>query len=163
MKTASFKKILSSIALFFIFYSGSNCQTNNSYYSIATWKGFAQSAVSYTWDDNTAKQLTDALPLFDRYGFKTTFFVITNSNPNWNGLKAAQDNGHEIASHTLSHPSLNILPDSIQEKEQKEAQEIINKKMMNEYVLHSPILFVPRPIKLLQINITLLQEVATDK
>ncbi len=121
-----------SVSLIFImslFHENVNAQVVNPSYEVATWKGFAQAAVSYTWDDNTPKQLTDALPLYDLYGFKVTFFTITSTNPNWNGLKMAQNNGHEIASHTVTHTALNTLTDSTQEVEQKKAKEEINAQL----------------------------------
>lgn len=127
---------MKKIALALIILTSLSCfikgATPDSSYTIADWRGFAQSAVTYTWDDNTPKQLSDALPLFDRYGFKTTFFVITTTGPNWNGLKTAQSNGHEIASHTLTHTGLNTLPDSTQEKEQRDSQAEINNRMGNK-------------------------------
>jgi hypothetical protein len=101
-------------------------------YEIATWKGFSQSAVSYTWDDNTAKQLSDALPLYDQYNFKISFFTIVSLNPDWNALKLAQKNGHEVASHTITHTNLSTLSDIDQEKEQKNSQLEINTQMGNK-------------------------------
>ena len=108
-----------------------NAQTVDSLYEIATWKGFTQSAVSYTWDDNTPKQLSDALPLFDKFDFKVTFFIITSLNPNWNGLKQARKGGHEIASHTVTHTALNTLSDADQEVELNNSQKEINTQMGN--------------------------------
>ncbi|TRX22233.1 hypothetical protein FNW25_03985 [Flavobacterium franklandianum] len=32
-------------------------------WEIASWKNFSKSAITHTWDDNTAKQLTTALPI----------------------------------------------------------------------------------------------------
>lgn len=127
--------IVCCIAFVSLIHCSLKAQTQDTLYKIATWKGFAQSAVSYTWDDNTAKQLTDALPLFDRYGFNVTFFVITNNNPDWTGFKNAQMKGHEVASHTLTHTSLATLADSLQEKEQKNSQTEINNQLANKQCL----------------------------
>ncbi|WP_185964779.1 polysaccharide deacetylase family protein [Flavobacterium franklandianum] len=46
---------------------------------------------------------------FDEFELKTTFFVTNLWNPNWTGFKTASLNGHEIASHTLTHPSFATL------------------------------------------------------
>lgn len=80
-------------------------------YLVATWPGFKSAAVSYTFDDNTSNQLPVAMPLFDKYGFKMTLYTVSGSswNPNWNTLKMAVANGHEVGSHTVSHPVLNSL------------------------------------------------------
>jgi oligosaccharide reducing-end xylanase len=125
------KTILSGLFLLFSIQHVLHAQSNDTLYRIATWKRFAKAAVSYTWDDNTAKQLTDALPLFDRYGFNVTFFVITSASPNWIGLKQAQSKGHEVASHTITHTALNTLPDTTQERELLESRSTINAQMMN--------------------------------
>lgn len=129
------KKIISLILAMSLFLPSISGQVNDTLYELAIWKGFAQTTVSYTWDDNTAKQLSDALPLYDRYDFKVTFFPITSTNPNWIGLKQAQRNGHEIGSHTITHTALNTLSDTAQETEQKNSQAEINTQLMNKKCL----------------------------
>jgi peptidoglycan/xylan/chitin deacetylase (PgdA/CDA1 family) len=121
---------LSCIICFF--YHSAKAQVVDPPYEVAAWKGFAQAAASYTWDDNTAKQLSDALPLYDQYNFKITFFTIVSLNPNWNGLKLAQQHGHEIASHTMTHTNLSTLSDVDQEQEQKNSQLEINIQLGNK-------------------------------
>lgn len=100
-------------------------------YEVATWYQFKKAAVSYTFDDNTAKQLTTAIPLFDQYHFRVTLNIVTGWNPNWTELKKASINGHEIASHTISHPVLSTLNVTDQEKELLESQSSINKNITN--------------------------------
>jgi hypothetical protein len=127
------KKIIACLSLITNpFYSPIQAQVVDPAYEIATWKGFSQSAVTYTWDDNTAKQLSDALPLYDQYNFKISFFTIVSLNPDWNALKLAQKNGHEVASHTMTHTNLSTLSDLDQEKEQKNSQLEINTQMGNK-------------------------------
>lgn len=70
---------------------------------IATWAGFRQAAVSFTFDDGAPSQVTDAAPMFDKYGYKGTFNLVYNWNPNWSGFQGMADKGHEIASHSNSH------------------------------------------------------------
>lgn len=79
------------------------------YYEIAKWYQFKKAAVSYTMDDNCENQLKVAIPLFNEFGFKTTLFVITNWKIDWNELLLQSKNGHEIASHTVSHSPLDLL------------------------------------------------------
>lgn len=95
-------------------------------YEIAAWYQFKTAAVSYTFDDNTAKQLPVALPLFDQYNFKITLNTVTGWNPDWSELQKASLNGHEVASHTISHPVLNTLSIADQEKELQQSQSTIN-------------------------------------
>ncbi|MCQ2089094.1 MAG: carbohydrate-binding protein [Fibrobacter sp.] len=70
---------------------------------IATWAGFRQAAVSFTFDDGAPSQVTDAAPMFDKYGYKGTFNLVYNWNPNWSGFQNMAKNGHEIASHSNTH------------------------------------------------------------
>lgn len=78
---------------------------------IATWAGFRKGAVSFTFDDGAPSQVTDGAPMFDKYGYKATFNLIVNWNPNWSGFQKMADTGHEIASHSDSHPN-GTMPDS---------------------------------------------------
>ncbi|MDR1729368.1 MAG: carbohydrate binding domain-containing protein [Prevotellaceae bacterium] len=82
------------------------CTAANSYsqnYEIGTWEGFRTSAVTFTFDDNCANQFTAALPIFDRLGYKASFYPVINWSPNWNTLKSMVANGHEVGSHSVTH------------------------------------------------------------
>ena len=94
-------------------------------YEVATWRGFKAAAVTYTLDDNTGSQLPVAIPLFDQYNFKTTLFTVTNWGPNWAGLRTASANGHEVTSHTVTHPSLGGLTVAQQLTELQQSQATI--------------------------------------
>jgi oligosaccharide reducing-end xylanase len=100
-------------------------------YEVATWYQFKTAAVSYTFDDNTSKQIPVAIPMFDLYNFKVTLNTVTSWSPNWDELKKASMNGHEVASHTISHPVLNTLSITDQEKELQESQSAINTNITN--------------------------------
>ncbi len=98
---------------------------------IARFNGDRAAAISYTFDDNLRDQYTLAVPMLNDAGFKGTFFVLAgktadtpeegakkqeNGNPrnlwggiSWPELKEMSDQGHEIASHTWSHPALTKL------------------------------------------------------
>jgi len=82
-------------------------------YELATWRGFCASAVSYTFDDNSPNQFSLAQPMFDAKGLHATFFCIVGSlSPSqWATIESASAKGHEIASHTLTHPDLAKLAD----------------------------------------------------
>lgn len=70
---------------------------------IGTWAGFRKGAASFTFDDGAPSQVSDAGPIFDKYGYKGTFNLVYNWNPNWAGFQSLADSGHEIASHSNSH------------------------------------------------------------
>ncbi len=96
-------------------------------YQVGTWKDFKPSAVSYTFDDNTSNQIPVAIPLLDAYGYKATLFTVTQSmNPNWNNIKSVAANGHEIASHTVTHADLSNSTIQTQDTELKNSQTTIN-------------------------------------
>lgn len=78
-------------------------------YTKCNWLNDAMSAVSFTFDDGLPNQFSKALPILDKYGFKGTFFIVTDwatRDDIWQTLKEMSENGHEIASHTLTHPSV---------------------------------------------------------
>ena len=60
-------------------------------------------AVTLTYDDALASQLTTAAPALKTHGLTATFFVTdVRANPTpWSALRA---DGHELASHTFKHP-----------------------------------------------------------
>lgn len=102
-------------------------------YQIADWYLFKTSAVTYTFDDNSAKQFTVAQPLFDKYGYKVTFFVITSKITNWTNCINAGNSGHEIASHTIHHKKMSDMELTEQEKELKGSQESIRSEITSSY------------------------------
>lgn len=85
---------------------------------IATWSGFRKAAVSFTFDDGPQSDVDVALPMFEKYGYKATFNIVTNwangggnnGMLNWSGVQKLSDAGHEIASHSDSHPNGKPMP-----------------------------------------------------
>ena len=71
---------------------------------IATWQGFRKGAASFTFDKGAPSHVSDAGPLFDKYGYKATFYLVYNWNPDWSGFGNMAKNGHEIGSNSNSHP-----------------------------------------------------------
>lgn len=106
--------------------SKSFSQTNSKTYEVATWQGFRTAAVSYTFDDNCPNQLPVAIPLFNEFGFRTTMFIPSDWIKDWSALQTVADQGHEIASHTVTHNNLGKLTAAQQLIEFKNSQESIN-------------------------------------
>tara|TARA_R110002012_G_scaffold79454_1_gene202216 strand:- start:2772 stop:3899 length:1128 start_codon:yes stop_codon:yes gene_type:complete len=96
---------------------------------IATWKNFASSAVSHTWDDAYKQQVDIAIPLFDEFDMHTTLFVLPNNIGNWEPYRTAYLSGHEIASHTMSHPDFDKLAMTEVEYQLNRSQEVIIQNM----------------------------------
>ena len=79
------------------------CATFTKAQEIANWSGWRTAAATFTFDDGAPSHITDVGPLFDEFGYKATFFLVTNWNPNWEGFQALVNNGHEVGSHSKSH------------------------------------------------------------
>lgn len=96
-------------------------------YTVAPWHGYSESAVTYSLDDLTPNQLPVALPIFDKYGAKVSFNVVSSwvkpeDEPK---LRLAAQNGHEIASHTCSHNDMSTLNAQDFEKECSESKRLL--------------------------------------
>lgn len=77
----------------------------------------ARAVVAHTIDDST-KYVTNCIDAMDKYGIKATIFVSTEEDPPaeerfftqlqvkplWPRLRQAIENGHEIGSHSRTHP-----------------------------------------------------------
>ena len=69
------------------------------------WPEHKRVAVSLSFDDARTSQIDAGLPLFNRYGVKVTFYVNPpNMQNRLEGWKQAAAGGHEIGSHSNSHP-----------------------------------------------------------
>ena len=69
------------------------------------WPGGKKAAVSLTFDDARASQVTQGTPLLDKHGVKATFYVIPERmKPLLAEWEEAVSNGHEIGNHTINHP-----------------------------------------------------------
>jgi oligosaccharide reducing-end xylanase len=126
-------KKVNAILLFAAFLMASNvgyCGTVASPYEVGNWSGFRTAAVSYTFDDDLPNQLAIAVPMFNEYGYKLTLFTVTGpgwySPANWTSLQNAASQGHEIASHTVTHPDLSGMTVAAQTPEVVNSQSAIN-------------------------------------
>jgi peptidoglycan/xylan/chitin deacetylase (PgdA/CDA1 family) len=118
-------------AAFLVFCSVCYPQNIISPYEVGIWQGFRSAAVTYTFDDIWKNQLNIAVPMFNEFGFQLTLFTITDPGQdflpaNWNGLQIAAYQGHEIASHSVTHTSFAGMTDSMQLFELKNSQDTIN-------------------------------------
>ncbi|MDH6343041.1 peptidoglycan/xylan/chitin deacetylase (PgdA/CDA1 family) [Parabacteroides sp. PFB2-12] len=98
-------------------------------YEIADWKDFTRAAVSYTFDDHCPNQFAIAVPLFDQYDFKLTLYPVPAWGPNWDDIRRAVANGHEVGSHTVSHPVLGRLTVEEQIKQYTESISILHSEL----------------------------------
>ena len=104
---------------------------------VATWAGFRKAAVSFTFDDGPQSDVDVALPMFEKYGYKATFNIVTNwanggganGMLNWSGVQKLSEAGHEIASHSNSHPNGQPMPAN----EISSSKGTINQKIQQKY------------------------------
>jgi hypothetical protein len=69
------------------------------------WPEGKRVAVSLSFDDARTSQIDVGLPLLDRYGVKATFYVNPpRTASRLDGWKKAAAGGHELGSHSNTHP-----------------------------------------------------------
>ena len=115
---------------------------------IAKFSGDRAGALTYTFDDNLRDQYTVGVPMLNEFGLKGTFFVIPGKTSDtvedaerrqhdkrawgtitWTELKEMAAQGHEIASHTWTHPGLAKLTPEEVEAQFVQANEAIRAKL----------------------------------
>ncbi|MFN0123785.1 MAG: polysaccharide deacetylase family protein [Blastocatellia bacterium] len=75
------------------------------------WPAGKRAALSLTFDDARASQVTGGTALLDRHGIRATFYVVPSAvAPQLAGWKQAVASGHEIANHSLNHPCSGNFP-----------------------------------------------------
>jgi hypothetical protein len=104
-------------------------------YEVGTWPGFCSAAVSYTFDDGCSNQFAVAIPMFNEFDFDLTLYPVINWGVSWPALQNASAEGHEIGSHTMSHPSLGGLTIERQTTELANSQNTINTKIPDQQCL----------------------------
>jgi peptidoglycan/xylan/chitin deacetylase (PgdA/CDA1 family) len=87
--------------------------------SVKKWADDRKSAFTFTFDDGFSCDYDYIMPVLDSFGFKGTFFIITSVVTDdlpgiwrygtWKEFQAMSLDGHEIASHTVTHPDLTTL------------------------------------------------------
>ena len=102
------------VSLFIAIVIGGNV-FNNAYSSSELSSPNQQKVVILTFDDGYESQYSNAKPILDKYGFKATFYIVCNyvgsgdDRMTWEEIKSLQQEGHDIASHTMNHDDLSKL------------------------------------------------------
>ncbi len=140
--------------LFFIFIAISCVEDDENYFEdlndkkariegdvkIAYWYKGNSLALSFTWDDSLEKQFTTVAPIFDKYGYKASFFPYTDNyfkKKFVNGYRKIALSGHEIGSHTVNHKDLTSLPlDAV------EYELTVSKKILLDSLNINPVSFI---------------------
>ncbi len=96
---------------------------------ICNWQDDKKSAVVLTFDDWLPGHEKIVVPMLVQRQIPATFFVTTQTTK-WNKnafkiMQLAQDNGSEIANHTLTHPDLTAIDFKLAKKEINDARKLI--------------------------------------
>ncbi len=83
-------------------------------YSIAPYSyvGFDKPRLSLTFDDGWEENVSTVLPLLNQYGFTSTQYYTSqyiSDTGDTSGVLAFQNAGHEVGSHTVTHPNLSTI------------------------------------------------------
>jgi len=101
-------------------------------HTIMPWYGNRAAAVSLTFDDGYPSQYDFVLPALNQRGFKGTFYICTDYADylgSWGWWDETARAGHEIGSHTRTHPFLTSLPLSEAEYELTISKSLIEEKV----------------------------------
>jgi peptidoglycan/xylan/chitin deacetylase (PgdA/CDA1 family) len=108
------------ILLFYLAFSGLSFAVEYGQVSVKKWADDRKSAFSFTFDDASMSQYTYAAPILDSFKFKGSFFIITSALTDslpgywiygtWDQFRTISLEGHEIGSHSVTHPALSTIP-----------------------------------------------------
>lgn len=95
-------------------------------------KPFDEPIVTITFDDGWESVYTQAFPVLQKHGLKTTQYIISDTLDEASYMSAAQlrqmhQAGHEIGGHTASHADLTTLDDEQLKHELSDSQQILQR------------------------------------
>lgn len=94
--------------------------------------GFNRGLLSLTFDDGWSPNDQTALPLMAQRGFRSTQYYATmyidpNNSAALAAIRSFQENGHEIGSHTITHPDLTTLNNKKLDQELRQSKNFLQK------------------------------------
>lgn len=99
-----------AVSVYFFLAGNGWLQTDDYHITPYQYTSFDQGIVTLTFDDGFEQNITTALPILAQYGFKMTECVATQyleGIPEQEAnIKLFSDAGHEICSHSVTHPYL---------------------------------------------------------
>jgi peptidoglycan/xylan/chitin deacetylase (PgdA/CDA1 family) len=103
-----------SVSVFFFLSNNGWVQTDDYHITPYHYTGFNRGIVTLTFDDGFEENITTALPVLDKYGFKATHCFATQYVEGLPAeVKIVQQiaaDGQEICAHTVTHPWLTQVP-----------------------------------------------------
>jgi peptidoglycan/xylan/chitin deacetylase (PgdA/CDA1 family) len=115
-------------------FSNVYAQAWTSTHTITYFLGNKLGAISFNFDDGYPSHLTAAVPQLNARGLKGTFFIITGRTDvstlaPWSAWQSIAAQGHEVASHTVTHKDLTTLSISDIEWQLSTSQSAINQNI----------------------------------
>lgn len=99
---------------------------------------FPEGMVTLTFDDGRKSQYNNALPILNAAGLKATFFVMSRNDSSFMSraqIRTLDAQGHEIGSHSVTHPHLTKVSRAHAKKEIENSKEtlenILEKKIVS--------------------------------
>ena len=94
---------------------------------------FKEPVITITFDDGWESIYSNGMPIMQRYGIKSTQYILGGESDNIvylseDQIRDMQTHGHEIASHSLSHPNLTELDDDTLYHEVVDSKEVLQKQ-----------------------------------
>ncbi|OVE76602.1 hypothetical protein BVX97_00660, partial [bacterium E08(2017)] len=86
--------------------------------------------ISITFDDGNVNCHAEAFSILKNYGLRGSFYITTEQvgapgKMDWKQVGELYDAGHEIGSHTHTHPLLTTLDDDLLEMELSKSKELL--------------------------------------
>src|SRR5206468_2131322 len=109
-------------------------------YIITRWGGTEKKKIALTFDDGPDNIYTpQILDVLHKYNVPATFFIIgLNGNQYPSVLKRIFDEGHEIGSHTYTHPNISVISDQQLSIELNATQRLFESRLGRRTVLFRP-------------------------
>lgn len=118
---------------------GENCSTRDK-----TIAPFDEPLITITFDDGWESVYSSGLEKLEKYCLKSTQYILGDHFSEYGYLSKSQvrslyENGHEIASHTMTHPDLTSLPEGTLVWELTESRRLLSQEFGSVKDIASPL------------------------
>jgi PKD repeat protein/peptidoglycan/xylan/chitin deacetylase (PgdA/CDA1 family) len=108
-------------------------------HDITAWPDNKKGAVSLTFDEGCPSQISLGIHTLNASELRGTFFLTTDwiggSSPGWDSWRNAANNGHEIASQSMTHPYLTGLTTPQVQEEMEGSKAAIDNQVISQQCL----------------------------
>jgi hypothetical protein len=116
-----------TVTIYHLLDSNGTLQTDDYAITQHVVQGFNRGLLSLTFDDASRNIYTNGLPVLTKYAMPSTQYLITGltrdaSSMTVDMMRAFQNQGSELASHTVTHPHLPQIPESCLDDQLEKSQ-----------------------------------------